>query len=226
MLSGYGFEQEVEAALRYLERKFPDIVKVSSQPAFLEALRPHRADFELEYKLGGLTHQHLIECQNRNRSSHEIADKIYAVRGTSDRGRYIFVYKDSEYLSETVAKRLKEMGVLCFNFDDLKRVFLNQLEADIAIYKVGLAFVDMLKTKPACATGLGIQLNDEKHKEMLIGLKKHFGIAEQSFISPLNITPAPVFEADKVAFRNLLDSAAKYEPDRDGPVDRAMLSSS
>lgn len=224
--SGYGFEREVEAALRNLEWKFPDVIRVSAQPAFLGALRPHRADFELEYKLGGLTHQHLIECQNRNRSSHEIADKIYTVRGTSDRGRYILVYKDSEYLSETVAKRLKEMGVLCFDLENLKRVFLNQLEADIALHKVGQAFIGSLNSKPACLPGCGTQLDDATHKEMLVGLRKHFGMSEEvsttaGFDAICKLEDTPILPPN---LKSLLDSASKYEAKRESPVDRAMLS--
>jgi hypothetical protein len=134
---GYEFENQVELVLRKLEKKFPDRVKVTPQRDFSNVSRPHRVDFELEYKLGGLTQQHLVECQNRDRSSYDVADKIYAVRGTSDRNRYIFVYKDRDYLSEPVAKRLKDMGVLCFDFEGFK-AWCIQLEADIALHQLGL----------------------------------------------------------------------------------------
>jgi len=137
---GRDFERQVHDALLRIEARFPECVKVTAQSAFSTAVsgRPHRADFEFEYKLGGLTHQHLIECQNRNRSSHEIADKIYAVRGTSDRNRYILVYKDAEYLSPPVQERLTRMGVLHFTFKAFKRDFLDQLEADLALRRIGL----------------------------------------------------------------------------------------
>jgi hypothetical protein len=134
---GYDFEHDVETVLRELEKKFPERVKVTAQREFRHVPRPHRADFELEYKLGGLTHQHLVECQNREKSSYDIADKIYTVRGTTDRNRYILVYKDSGYLSEPVAKRLKEMAVLCFDLEQFKKTFVTQLEADIALHSIG-----------------------------------------------------------------------------------------
>lgn len=136
---GRDFEREVHDILLNLATRFPDYVKVSSQRDFPAAvsLRPHRADFEFEYRVGALTHRHLIECQNRNRSSHEIADKIYAVRGTSNRNRYILVYKDADYLSRPVQKRLTDMGVLQFQFESFRRDFIEQLEADLALLSLG-----------------------------------------------------------------------------------------
>jgi hypothetical protein len=151
---GSDFEREVGDLLRSLESDFPLRVKVTAQPDFPDAPRPHRADFELEYKLGGLTHVHLIECQNRNRSSQEIADKIYAVRGTSERNRYIFVYKDEDFLGEGVRRRFEEMGVLFFDFAKFKSQFIEQLAADLALHAIGLAatkyqgLADSLRAKP------------------------------------------------------------------------------
>lgn len=132
---GVEFEKDVEEVLRNLENKFKDIVKVKYQPIFNESTRPHRADFELEYKLGGLTHQHLIECQNRKKSSYEITDKIYSVRGTSDRNRYIFVYKDPNFLNNKISNRLKEMGVLSLDFENFKK-FIKKLDEDITLIKL------------------------------------------------------------------------------------------
>lgn len=137
---GYEFESEVEKILRHLEGKFPNRVKITAQPDFPGAARPHRADFELEYQIGGLAHRHLIECQHRERSSHEIADKIYAVRGICDRHRYIFIHKDKDYLSKRVQLRFMRMGVLCFDFAAFQG-FITQLEADIALHEIGLEAV-------------------------------------------------------------------------------------
>jgi hypothetical protein len=145
---GYAFEDEVEAALRNLESEFPERVKVTPQKQFSNASRPHSADFELQYRLGGLTQQHLIECQNRARSSQEIADKIYSVRGTSEINRDILVYKDGGYLSRKVEKRLKEMGVLYFDMDHFEFEFLAQLGADLALNELGqLALQNNLSEK-------------------------------------------------------------------------------
>jgi hypothetical protein len=199
---GYDFEHDVESVLRDLEKKSPARVKVTAQRDFRDVPRPHRADFELEYKLGGLTHQHLIECQNRDRSSHEIADKIYAVRGTSDRNRYILVYRDSSYLSEPVAKRLKEMGVLCFDFESFKKTFVTQLEADIALHGIGLNV-----------------LGNPKLREILADILKG---RDRPDVSNLLIDDSDI--AKPAIDKKLFDSGSKYDYRRSDPPDRAMSS--
>ena len=171
------FERMVANALFDLERQFPERVHVTSQPRFPEALRPHRPDFELQYALGGLTHHHLIECQNRNQSSYAIADKIYAVRGTTNSHRYIVVYNSPDYLSEPVKKRFDDMGVLYFDFEKFQKEFLTQLGADLALHEIGFAYLfnqnELVRT----------EISD-----------------------------------------SLIHRASKYNPGRENPPDRAMLS--
>lgn len=199
-IKGANFESEVNTILQALERKFSHRVKIAAQVEFNDVARPHRADFELQYVLGGLTHQHLIECQHRKRSSNEIADKIYAVKGTTDRGRYIFVYKDRDYLSEPVAKRLNNMGVLCFDLAGFGE-FITQLEADIALHEIGLTLLqdptnaqwihDCLDNIRKC--------DDEYYKHTALG---------NAIISKL---------------QKLMESGSKYRPGFNRPYDRGMI---
>lgn len=134
---GQRFEAYVRKLLEDLAHKFPDVVKVRVQPMYYESSRQHRPDFELEYKLGGLQHGHLIECQDRNSYSYDLADKIYAVRGTTERNRYIFVYNDSHFVKTPQGARLKAMGVVTLGLKDFES-FIRQLEADIALRELGL----------------------------------------------------------------------------------------
>ena len=133
---GYRFEARIGELLDSLVQKFPAVVKVRVQPKHYESWRQHRPDFELEYKLGGLLHGHLIECQDRDSHSYELADKIYAVRGTTNNNRYIFVYSSPSFAGTPQEARLKEMGVVVFDFNGFES-FLHQLEADIALRELG-----------------------------------------------------------------------------------------
>lgn len=134
---GQKFETRVGKLLERLAKKYPEVVEVRTQPVHNGGSRQHRPDFELKYKLGGLQHRHLIECQDRDSYSYDLADKIYAIRGTTEHNRYIFVYRDSAFVKTSQEKRLKDMGVVIFNLNNFES-FIRQLEADIALRELGL----------------------------------------------------------------------------------------
>ncbi|MEA2561256.1 MAG: hypothetical protein QOH06_2760 [Acidobacteriota bacterium] len=134
---GRDFELKVKALLDNLVAKFPHVVTVGMQVADNNAPRPYRPDFELEYHLGGLRHRHLIECQDRDSYSYDLADKIYTIRGTTERNRYIFIYKNRAFRGTPQERRLHEMGVLTFDLTGFHK-FITQLKADLALRQLGL----------------------------------------------------------------------------------------
>lgn len=163
---GYDFETEVEEVLRKLVTQFPKHVQITRQPDFNNTLRPHRPDFELRYEIGALIHHHLIECQNRQKSSQEIADKIYAIRGLSDRNRFIFIYKDNDFLTFTLKKRLDEMGVLHYDFQEFK-AFILELTRQLNLVVNAVMFNDQNKNKQANSSYSDIKYKPQSDKGIM-----------------------------------------------------------
>ena len=167
---GQKFETCVRNLLEDLAAKFPKTVKVRKQPTHYEGLRQHRPDFELEYKLGGLQHGHLIECQDRDNQSHELGDKIVAVRGSTEFNRYIFIYRNPAFLKTHQEVRLKSMGVLIFDFNGFES-FLRQLEASIALQELGLQVLKKASEQSTQPTARKKPF--KKDKDLLDSARKH-----------------------------------------------------
>jgi hypothetical protein len=194
---GQRFESIVRAILEGLAARFPKTVRIRSQELHDSAPRRHRPDFELEYELGGLCHQHLIECQDRDTYSYDIADKIYSVRGGTSRNRYIFIYNKPDFAGSFQEKRLRDMGVLVFNLQGFEK-FLGQLEADIALRELGLRVLD---NTPA---------------------NVHPKISSPPARSARTLRGK---RASAARISELMESASKYNPNRNSPVDHSMLPS-
>ncbi|MBN2487296.1 MAG: hypothetical protein JXB34_15075 [Bacteroidales bacterium] len=148
---GYRFEEEIGQLLFSLKEKFPLEVEVIKQPIETGYSRQFRADFELIYTLGGLEHHHLIECQDRDKISQNIADKIISQRNETNRNRFIFVYNNSSVLSKALLKRFNKIGVLAYSFNEFTD-FLKQLEADLALKQIGKLIVDNPELKGLFST--------------------------------------------------------------------------
>jgi len=192
---GQRFESRVKNILERLAARFPETIQIKTQALHDAAPRRHRPDFELEYELGGLRHQHLIECQDRDAYAYDLSDKIYTVRGTTSRNRYIFVYNNANFVGSPQEKRLRDMGVLIFNLQSFEE-FLGQLEADIALRELGLRALDDTPAKP-------------QPKISSIPARSARALREK--------------RASATKMSELRESAIRYNPDRNSPVDHSML---
>lgn len=118
---GSSFEAAVFAQLIGLADAHPGFVEVHKQPELrLFEGRICRPDFELVYRTDQ-EHHELIECQSRNRSSFDIADKIRTAKLLSSRNRFLFVFEDLPNLGGHQRSALENDGVPCLSLGDLSR---------------------------------------------------------------------------------------------------------
>jgi len=115
---GRSFEGKVAALLEELARANPGLVEITTQPE-LRLLNGQikRPDFEIVYRLEQ-EHHELIECQSRERSSAEIADKIRNIKSLSSRNRFVFVFEEPKKLRKQHKAALESDGVNCLSFKD------------------------------------------------------------------------------------------------------------
>jgi hypothetical protein len=98
-LRGRAFEARVYALLSRLVDRHPGFIEVHAQPEIpLLNGQIKKPDFEWVYRTEQANHE-LIECQSRDRSSSEIAEKIRQIKTLSSRNRFIFVFEDLTRLS-------------------------------------------------------------------------------------------------------------------------------
>ena len=89
------------------------------------------SDYELISRTHHSVDHHLIECQDRKRSSQDIVHKIRHMKSLSSRNRFIFVYKDKGYLSDAIKNSLKSDGIISFDLDGFV-IFLIKLNYSMA----------------------------------------------------------------------------------------------
>ena len=108
---GLAFEKRVQSLLLTLANDHSAFVEVTSQIEIqLLNGQVRKPDFELVYRIDQ-EHHELIECQSRDRSSLEIADKIKTIKALSARNRFIFVFEDYSKLSDEHRRVLEVDGV-------------------------------------------------------------------------------------------------------------------
>jgi len=116
---GKAFELRAKEILDSLKSDYPDFVRLRYQPELtLNDGQVVRPDFDFAYKLPHAWTYHLIECQNRKRSSPTIAQKIRYMKATSPRNKFIFLY--ARALPETTRKALESDGVMHMSFREFK----------------------------------------------------------------------------------------------------------
>ncbi len=114
---GQAFEAKVGELLAELQSQHPDVVHIVEQPRFeLHDGQELIPDFELQFDLLYEEGHYLIECQDRKRSSPQIAQKIKYMKGVSSRNRFIFVYATD--IPEATRNALAADGVMHMSFDD------------------------------------------------------------------------------------------------------------
>ncbi len=141
---GKAFESRVGALLNKVAARHPGFIEVVAQPEIvLLNSQMKRPDFELIYRLDQ-EHHELIECQSRDRSSPEIAEKIRQIKSLSSRNRFLFVFEDISSLSGEHRKVLEGDGVNCLSPEDLEAK-LRQLDSVVGLLKGALS-PDVLTT--------------------------------------------------------------------------------
>ena len=128
---GANFELQIEALLRYLEGRFPDLVHVERHPSIVlqnqEVVAP---DFKLTIELPYERSHYFIECQNRKRSSKAILHKIQHIRGKQSVKSFIFVYP--AVISGELRRAFKSEGVICLTLDEFDG-FIDRLSDTIRV---------------------------------------------------------------------------------------------
>lgn len=127
---GLELEEEVHDILLGLKEHCPNRVTVKRQRLIGDVPRPHRPDFELHYISAGLENVHLIECQDRVKSSNSLADKIFTVRTIGKHNRYVIIHRRKDALSPQHQTRLKEMGVLVYDLESFK-AWIEEVRLDL-----------------------------------------------------------------------------------------------
>ena len=127
---GKAFERKVGDLLFALARKYPEKVRVIEQPR-LQLYDGQEAipDFDLQFDLFE-EGRYLIECQDRKRSTPQIAQKIKYIKGLSRRNRFIFVYGTE--IPEPTRDALRADGVLTMNLQQLDE-YLKRLDRYLQI---------------------------------------------------------------------------------------------
>jgi hypothetical protein len=90
-------------------------------------------DFSLTIRIAGMSIQCFVECQDRKRSSHEIAQKIQTVRSKTSYSQFAFLYPRA--VPATTRKWLHSVGANCMTSREFERFLrlvneqANQLQA-------------------------------------------------------------------------------------------------
>ncbi|HVT18363.1 MAG TPA: hypothetical protein VHQ90_19580 [Thermoanaerobaculia bacterium] len=131
---GIAFEEKVSVALENLRFLCPQLVQVRRWPVVkLHNGVELRPDFELIYMQPPHRNLRLIECQSRNKSSHDVVNKILRMKGGhSPRNRFILVYEDPQYLSTAVREDLDSAGILHYSYQEFL-LFLVELGASLRL---------------------------------------------------------------------------------------------
>lgn len=137
---GQSFENRVRKLLEDLRDRHTDSVEIEYQPELhLHTGETVYPDFELMYDLGFQKDARLIECQSRKRSSSAIVHKIRHIKSLSTRNRFIFVYEDEAFLSESVRSSLEADGVSFYAVKDFE-AFIASLDKTLTDMSVGATF--------------------------------------------------------------------------------------
>ena len=131
---GKSFELEVKSILDELHMLFPDRVRVIYQPKMqLYDGQEVIPDFDLQFDLPFEEGRYLIECQDRQRSSPSILQKIKYVKSLSSRNRFLFIYADK--LPDTTRKALEADGVNYLSLEEFI-LFISRLSLTLAMTKI------------------------------------------------------------------------------------------
>lgn len=117
---GMEFEKLVAILLNLLRVRHPEKVRITRHPRVkLYNGTVAIPDFELVCDLPHQIDHRLIECQDRHRSSQDIAHKIRDIKSLSRKNRVVLVYREPEYLSQPVRRALDADGVVCYSLYEL-----------------------------------------------------------------------------------------------------------
>lgn len=116
---GSQFEAEVAAVFELLSLRHPKEATVMAQPHLL-LYNNERAvpDFQLRLDLPFSRLHYLIECQDRQRNSLEIARKIKVIKMQSQNNMFVFVYR--EMISPNTKVSLESDGVVVMSLIEFK----------------------------------------------------------------------------------------------------------
>jgi hypothetical protein len=134
---GQEFEARIFAILDGLQKAHSGFVEINVHPEIkLLNGQVKRPDFELVYRIEQ-EHRELIECQSRDRSSSEIANKIRNIKSLSARNRFVFIFEDFARLGVEHRIALESDGVNCLSFDDFTRK-ISQIDLVLCFVKQSL----------------------------------------------------------------------------------------
>jgi hypothetical protein len=134
---GQNFELVIQAVLNTLTKRHKKFVTVEYHPEIsLDSGRVIIPDFDLHVNLIFEEARYLIECQDRNKYSLGIVDKISRVKAQSNRNRFIFVAGSD--LPKAVNKALKKDGVITMRLDEFVDYIIRMDEVLAAIQQSGI----------------------------------------------------------------------------------------
>lgn len=120
MNRGKKFEQKVGNLFEDLRRRYPEQVEVD--PQFLVTLASGRQvliDFRIAVDFAHERQAYYFELQSRERHSHELSDKVEAIRRDTRLSTFSFVHEAP--LSATVASELKARNIITYDWSGLVR---------------------------------------------------------------------------------------------------------
>ncbi|MCG8408626.1 MAG: hypothetical protein MI923_25770 [Phycisphaerales bacterium] len=121
---GRRFENQVRMLLEGVRWEFPNYVNVKYQPRIElhngEIVIP---DFEFAHKTQHAVFRYLIECQDRKRSSNDVADKIRKVKSLSSWNLFLFIH--NRPIPKPLKKALDADGVNAMSFEGFANFMSN-----------------------------------------------------------------------------------------------------
>lgn len=165
MERGKRFEERVGNLLESLRTKYPRQVKVAHQhPASLSSGRKVLIDFQVMVDFPHERQAYYFELQSRNRHSHELADKVEAIRRDTRLSTFSFVHEAP--LSGAVANELAARNIVAYDWNALVR-FIEGIE------------LQLLNLESAAREAKGQPAHDARSKSRLIELVERLGASEE-----------------------------------------------
>jgi hypothetical protein len=187
---GQDFEAVVQAVLATLAGRHGESVTVTYQPKIVtDSGRVVIPDFDLHVNLRFEEARYLIECQDRQKYSLAILDKISRLKAQSDRNRFILVAGSD--LPKTLYQALTKDGVLTMRLDEFVKYVIRLDEVLAAIKRSGMSDHEIDPKPFLRAVDSWLQGKRTKHRlQQAIDEYQHFDPSYNPFVSGARLANA------------------------------------